>query len=86
MEKVETPKFKLDLALLTKMQHLRLWNIAYAPSRRAGLLRMQELHQLHNEWAWKLVQGMQRFLAFYVIFAFCLYKAFTSWRIFKYGN
>ena len=41
--------FKHSWDMLTHMHHLRLWTIAYAPSRTGNLQRLQELHRINNE-------------------------------------
>mmetsp|Transcript_17480 Transcript_17480/g.22136 ORF Transcript_17480/g.22136 Transcript_17480/m.22136 type:complete len:139 (-) Transcript_17480:141-557(-) len=50
MEKKGLPlKFKNNWAMLCHMQDLRLWTIAYAPSKQNNLQRLQELHRINNE-------------------------------------
>ena len=39
--------FRHDWALLAHMHDLRVWTLAYAPSRLNNLQRMQEIHQLN---------------------------------------
>ena len=41
--------FKNNWAMLCHMHDLRLWTIAYAPSRTNNLQRMQEVHRINNE-------------------------------------
>ena len=41
--------FKHSWALLAHMNDLRLWTIAYAPSKTKNLERMQDVHRINNE-------------------------------------
>ena len=41
--------FKHNWAMLCHMHDLRLWTIAYAPSKQNNLQRMQEIHRINNE-------------------------------------
>ena len=46
--------FRHDWAILAHMHDLRVWTLAYAPSRHNNLQRLQEIHLLNNE-MWYLV-------------------------------
>ncbi len=41
--------FKHTWALMAHMHDLRVWTIAYAPSTKNNLQRLQEIHRLNNE-------------------------------------
>ena len=45
----EKVPFKHSVALLAHMHDLRVWTLAYSPSRKNNLTRMQELHRLNAE-------------------------------------
>ena len=46
--------FKHSWAVMAHMHDLRLWTLAYAPSRHDNLQRLQEIHMLNNE-MWYMV-------------------------------
>ena len=41
---------------MAHMHDLRVWTLAYAPTQKNNLQRMQEIHQLNNE-MWYMVQN-----------------------------
>ena len=41
--------FRHDWAIMAHMHDLRVWTLAYAPSRLNNLQRLQEIHHLNNE-------------------------------------
>lgn len=48
--------FRHDWAVLAHMHDLRVWTLAYAPSRLNNLQRLQEIHKLNNE-MWYMVSS-----------------------------
>ena len=42
-------QFKHSWAMIAHMNDLRMWTLAYAPTQKNGLQRMQEMHRLNNE-------------------------------------
>ena len=50
----EKVPFRHDWAILAHMHDLRVWTLAYAPSRLNNLQRLQEIHLLNNE-MWYMV-------------------------------
>ena len=47
--KQKSVRFEHTWALMAHMHDLRVWTIAYAPSRQNNLQRLQEIHRLNNE-------------------------------------
>ena len=41
--------FEHSWSMLSHMHDLRVWTLAYAPSQKNNMQRMQEIHQLNNE-------------------------------------
>ena len=41
--------FKHNWSMLCHMHDLRLWTVAYSPSKQNNLQRMQEMHRINNE-------------------------------------
>ena len=68
------------------MLDLRHWNIAYSPSFRNSFNRLEEIHRLHNEYAFLLSKGYFNLLWISTICIFLMYKAATSWGAVPYGN
>ena len=63
--------FKHEWRVLAHMHDLRVWTLAYAPSRINNLQRMQEIHQLNNE-MWYMVSNAlwkRVFALFFIWFA-----------------
>ena len=48
-KKGQAVPFKHSWAMLSHMHDLRLWTIAYSPSKINNLQRLQELHRINNE-------------------------------------
>ena len=70
--------FKNNGAIIGHMIALRSWVIAYAPSDANPLVRMQELHKLHNEMNYLVYRSMWR-RAFPII----LVMGFLTRKVFK---
>ena len=63
--------FKHNWAMLSHMHDLRLWTIAYAPSKTNNLQRLQELHRINNEALYMLSSALwKRVMLGFVLFMF----------------
>ena len=56
--------FKNDWSLLCHMHDLRLWTIAYAPSKKNNLIRLQELHRINNEALYMISNSLYKRIIF----------------------
>lgn len=54
----EKVAFKHNWNILAHMHDLRVWTIAYAPSRLNNLQRLQEIHHLNNEMWYQVSSAM----------------------------
>ena len=50
--------FTHSWALMGHMHDLRVWTLAYAPSNKGNLQRMQEIHRLNNEMWWNVANAV----------------------------
>ncbi len=80
-----TRPFKHDWALMTQMHDLRLWTLAYAPSRTNNLQRIQELHLLNNEMWYLTFNSMWKRAFLFVIIWFFITRVFKS-KFLNQGN
>lgn len=58
LKKGEKVPFKQSWALMAHMHDLRVWTIAYAPSRINNLQRLQEIHLLNQEMWYQVSNAM----------------------------
>jgi hypothetical protein len=80
----KTP-FRHDWHILAHMHDLRLWTIAYAPSRLNNLQRLQELHLLNQEMWYQVSSAMwKRLIA--MIGLWFLITRFAKDRYLNQGN
>jgi len=61
---------------------LRVWTIAYAPSNRNNLKRMQEIHRLNAEMWYNVSEAVWRRVFAFIVFWFLVVKVFKH----KYLN
>ena len=67
----EKVPFRHDWSVLAHMHDLRVWTIAYAPSRLNNLQRLQEIHHLNNEMWYQVSSAMwKRVLIMIVLWFF----------------
>ena len=62
--------FKHSWGLLTHMHDLRVWTLAYAPTRVNNLKRMQEIHMLNNEMWYMVNRAMWKRLMVLIVLWF----------------
>ena len=76
--------FKHDWNLLCHMHDLRLWTIAYAPSKQDNMQRMQELHRINNEALYRISNALYKRI-FAGIFLFFFINKFAKKRYLNNG-
>jgi hypothetical protein len=74
--------FAHQWSLMGHMHDLRVWTIAYAPSNRNNLRRMQEIHRLNAEMWYNVSEAIWRRIFVMIAFWFLVVKVFKG----KYLN
>lgn len=81
----EKVPFKHSWSLMAHMHDLRIWTIAYAPSRLNNLQRLQEVHLLNQEMWYQVSQAMwKRVLVMILLWAFV--TRFAKKKYMNQGN
>ena len=74
--------FKHSWALMAHMHDLRMWTLAYSPSRSNNLQRMQEIHRLNAEMNYGIADAIGKRILYLIAFWFLVTKIFPR----KYMN
>ena len=71
-------KFEHTWSMMAHMHDLRVWTLAYAPSNKNNLKRMQELHRLNAEMWYQVSNALWKRLIFMFFFYFFVTKTKKS--------
>eukprot|EP00352_Strombidinopsis_acuminata_P006656 CAMPEP_0176356044 /NCGR_PEP_ID=MMETSP0126-20121128/13735_1 /TAXON_ID=141414 ORGANISM="Strombidinopsis acuminatum, Strain SPMC142" /NCGR_SAMPLE_ID=MMETSP0126 /ASSEMBLY_ACC=CAM_ASM_000229 /LENGTH=94 /DNA_ID=CAMNT_0017708969 /DNA_START=121 /DNA_END=405 /DNA_ORIENTATION=- len=66
--------FKHTWALMAHMHDLRMWTLAYSPSRANNLQRMQEIHRLNAEMNYGISDAIGKRILAMIAFWFFVQK------------
>lgn len=66
--------FRHDWATLAHMHDLRVWTLAYAPSKLNNLQRLQEIHMLNNEMWYLFSNAMWKRILWGIVLWFIVTK------------
>lgn len=78
-------EFKITNNMLTHMNDLRVWVIAYAPSSANVLERMQEIHHINNEMNYRIYRRAWKALVV-LPFVWILVNKVYKKKFLDYGN
>jgi hypothetical protein len=67
------------------MHDLRVWTLAYAPSKHNNLQRLQEIHLLNNEMWYMISNAMWKRIIGMIVFFFLTTRIFKE-RYMNQGN
>lgn len=81
----EKVPFRHDWSILAHMHDLRVWTLAYAPSRLNNLERLQEIHMLNNE-MWYMVSNAMWKRILVMIVLWIVVTRFAKKRYLNQGN
>ena len=70
----EIPKFKHSWTMMAHMHDLRVWTLAYAPSTKNNLQRLQEIHRLNAEMWYGVSQSIYKRIFVLIAFYFFVNK------------
>ncbi len=70
--------------MLTHMHDLRMWVMAYAPTKTGGMERMQEIHYINNEMTYRIYRSAWKKLVFIPLIWFLVFKVFKK-RFMNFG-
>ena len=76
--------FKHSWNLMVHMHDLRVWTLAYSPSRYNNLKRMQELHRLNTEMWYQVGESLYKRFFVFVVLWFLVNRVFKN-QLLNYG-
>ena len=77
--------FKHDWKIMAHMHDLRVWTLAYAPSRLNNLERLQEIHHLNQEMWYQVSSAMWKRILIMIVLWFYVTR-FAKAKYMNQGN